>query len=183
MNWRDIKIDDMHKELDELRFVSEYPREFLLAYFKNLKQKIETIITQKSSSSAQTKPTIYLTDKKESLIDRIKQFEFECLSSVSLYNKQIVSPDTLNLIQAKLDSLSRCYILNDNFKEQVKEIDCLVYDELYRLQKYLFRGKTLVYLEKKLNNYSDDCFVYYDRKMKLILVNEFFGKKGLEIIK
>jgi len=82
----------------------------------------------------------------------------------------------------KLDALSRNYFLNDNFKEQVKEIECSIYDELYRLQKCLFRGKTLICLEKKMN-FPEDCFVCYEKKMKLILVNEFFGKKGLEIIR
>jgi hypothetical protein len=172
MNWRDVKIDEMHKELEELKFVAEYPREFLLAYFKNLKQKLE-IIMQSS-----IRPLI----NKELYLERIKTFELECLSSVSNYTKQIVSNESIYLIQMKLDLLSRNYILIDNFKEQCKEIDYLIYDELYRLQKYLFRSKTLIFLERKFN-FTDECLICYDKKIKLILVNEFFGKKGLEIIR
>ena len=37
-------INKTVKELEELKFVAEYPREFLLAYFKNLKQKLEIIM-------------------------------------------------------------------------------------------------------------------------------------------
>ena len=92
MNWRDIKIDEMHKELEELKFVAEYPREFLLAYFKNLKQKLE-IIMQSS-----IRPFI----NKELYLERIKTFELECLSSVSNYTKQIVSNESIYLIQMKL---------------------------------------------------------------------------------
>jgi hypothetical protein len=208
MNWRDLKVDEMYKELDELKFVADYPREFLLAYFKNLKQRIETslscsfsscsstaathrsVVTSPSSSSSSSSASVSASSlsrsslyfQRDTQFDRIKLFELECLSSVAQYSKQIVSLENICAIQMKLDSLSRNYFLNDNFKEQVKEIECSIYDELYRLQKYLFRGKTLICLEKKMN-YSDECFTCYEKKMKLVLVNEFFGKRGLEIIR
>ena len=80
------------------------------------------------------------------------------------------------------DSNEKIKIERNKFKEQCKEIDYLIYDELYRLQKYLFRSKTLIFLERKFN-FTDECLICYDKKIKLILVNEFFGKKGLEIIR
>lgn len=58
----------------------------------------------------------------------------------------------------------------------VKDIEELIYETRFQIEKVLFQNKTLICLDKVNSNYQEN-------QVKLIqITNEYFGKRGLEFL-
>jgi hypothetical protein len=178
MNWRDARTDKLHSSLVELKLIFEFPKEYLTHYFKNLKNKVD--------SSALSLLSLYKTNKIiidkingcwELIINRIKQFEQECLGNLSLMNnisdENSSSAQRIKQIEVKLNNL------NENMPNSA--LEQLLHDEFIKLEKIVFQNKCLLYFDDRNGTeLMRDLPCFYIGKL-IYVSNEYFDQEKVEL--
>jgi Leucine-rich repeat (LRR) protein len=193
-------LDSLKYKLNVLKQVTNNPRSHLESYFSDLKNEVTTSFYVKLDQQ-QMRHTDYSDTKLKlnlnEMLHKINEYESECISKstlIILENED--NNDLINSIELKLLMNTDLLNLND-----------LLYDEIYKLEKILFLNKTLFFIDKikyenETNNSqqqsnSDDSnesftetinlFHYMNNKNtfgKLVLIqNEYFGKRTIPFLK
>ena len=119
--------------------------------------------------------------KKVNLVKKVDLFENECLQKFRSnqfspgVSKEIV--EAIAQIASKIESLRT--------KEDLVELNELIYEKTYLLEKIIFNDRTITFVEKA-NCKLCEVFNEMDVKItfgKLIIVkNYYFGKRGLNFL-
>lgn len=173
----------LNKDLDALKSLFQLPRLYLSDFFTDLKRDIDLAVMQHGLNINRDNTEQHNTLSKVwvSMVDRVCQFENECYQKCRLnkfnpnVNKEL--SETITLIETKLQNLTT--------KEDAKEINELIYDNVYQLEKIIFINKTITFVDKKICKLCE-LFNEMDVKItfgKLLIVNnQYFGKRGLNFL-
>ncbi len=177
------EMDDLHKQIDELRIMFLFPVEFLTNHFKSIKSKIDSAAINLLTTCYNYRNQLKINESWELMCSRLKAYEKECINNCMLNLTDSLCDDItdkIKEIELKLNILSIEY----SFK-CAKELEQLITDETNRLQKFFFMNKSFIFVEKKSNSQNSlkaqlDLSTYFG---KLICIsNEYFGKTGTEYI-
>lgn len=141
-----------------------FPVEFLTNHFKILKTKIDYAALNLLATCYNYKNQVKINETWDLICYKLKIYEKECISNCLLNLTDELSneiTDKIKLIEIKMNS-----ILIDYNLKHFKDLEQIISDVIYRLQKFLFLNKSYLFVEKKSNN----------NYVKNIDMNTFFGK-------
>jgi hypothetical protein len=186
------KIKSLKLKIEKFRNIIQSPEMHLHEYFSEMKFKIDILfdplIVECQSETKKNK----LTDNWLEIIDRIKLFEYECMTchSMNRFEFNIEQFDALEtklnefliLVESKLVEYQDENKLSDlplqrqgnevvfNFTKQIDKIQ-------FDLDKSLFLNKTIVFLERDANLDKEVFFIKMDSTEtagKLLIISNIF---------
>ncbi len=188
-----ITVDTLYKELEELEALVQMPRLYLNNFFLNLRNEVDLAVAKQSQIKVTQEITLKLNENYELMIDKINEFERECLARPvkNIFTKAELE-EAIKMIEFIRERIRNLSIQDDEddgengkLDDLIMEIEDLIYDETNRLERIIFLNKTMIFLEEN-NSKLNDCFNkmnYLTSAGKLIFItNEYFGKRGLSNI-
>lgn len=182
MNWRDARTEKLFSNLVELKLIFEFPKEYLTHHFKGLKNRVDT--------SALNLISLYNTNKSlidkinecwELIINKIKQYELDCLTNLHVTNladENSTTAHRIKQIETKLNNLSENEKSNST---QSTLIEQMLNDELFKLEKIVFQSKCLLYLDNKNGiDFMRDLPSYFIGKL-VFVNNDYFEQEKLDL--
>lgn len=171
------------QDLDDLRTLFQLPLLYLSNFFTDLKRDIDLAAMKHSLniSPENTEQQMSLNKTWVSLVDKVNEFETNCyqagrvnkLSSALGHQVQ----DLIDLIETRIKNLKS--------KEDVNEINELIYEKLYELEKIVFMNKTITFVEKSeclISELFSEMEVKVSFGKLIIVTNEYLGKRGLNFL-
>ena len=185
MSWKNAKLAEINKQIENLKLIFECRRLYLANYCSELRTIVDLAQYNK----------IIGCEKDENLKNKIKEnwnlmiafidsFESECLKKSAnnrlgeTLTKQV--NQTILSIQIKMNDLDHMED-DDLFDKQTEAIDDLIYENIYAIERILFQKKTLFFFESNdtLKDYMNPDTMFG----KLIFIrNEHFGKRGIQFL-
>lgn len=180
------ELKRMAKSIADLKFQFEFPRLYLSNYFEELRNEIDLSIAKKMQQKPNEEIKRKLTEDYIQIIDRINSFENSCfkIRAANKFSNEFSDriKHSIEIIDAKVTHLKRrkhpdIY----DFMYYVLEIDDLVYEVHFQIEKLLFQNKTILFLDKETAKISKLFDTIFDCKL-IIISNGYFSKKGLNSI-
>jgi hypothetical protein len=195
----------LEEKLNALKLAFEFPRSYLSDYFINLRSKIDLAFVKKRFNlKEQLEKSIKLVDeanfdeiyneKSEELndnwikmIDKVNEFE-SFVFQVRTTNK--LTFDLTDQIAEQIKEIShKMNDLGNGVDESLfNEINFQIYDNLFQIEKYLFRNQCIYFVdrEKCESNKYGRMLIGLDYKTtagKLVIVtNEYFTTNTLDML-
>jgi hypothetical protein len=195
----------LEEKLNALKLAFEFPRSYLSDYFIDLRSKIDLAFVKKRFNlKEQLEKSIKLVDganfdeiyneKSEELndnwikmIDKVNEFE-SFVFQVRTTNK--LTFDLTNQIAEQIKEIShKMNDLGNGVDESLfNEINFQIYDNLFQIEKYLFRNQCIYFVdrEKCESNKYGRMLIGLDYKTtagKLVIVtNEYFTTNTLDML-
>lgn len=183
---KDNILNRIHKELSELKSAIEFPRLHISNYFTAIRTEIDLEIAKQF--------ILVPNDSKETLnknysefIGRLDTLETECLNRCSntLQNDLAIQISvSLRTIETRIKSIIKRqhYDIYD-FLYLAHEIDDLIYETQFQIEKSLLLNRTCVYLTKTSSLLDLFTSMSDSNSGKLIVItNSYFAKRGLSFI-
>lgn len=171
-------MEDLNKQVDDLRIMFLFPAEFLTNHFKNLKSKIDSAALNLLTTCYNMKNQAKINESWEQIIQKLKQYEKECLTNSITNLKEDFSNETTDKI--KQIELKLALLSIDYNQKAARELEHLIADEMNRLQRFFFLNKTFLFVEKKTSNKTLDLSAYFGKL--ICITNEYFSKNSTDFI-
>jgi len=172
-------MSDLMKKLDELKLMLEYPFMYLSDYFAALKNQVDLVFASKQLTASGEQLSL-INKTYEKIIHRVELFENECFKKRKNSSEHGIGE--LDQIRSKVFSLER--ILNSQISSNINELDTQIQHAKQLVQRYLFRNKTIVFLEKLIMPKETNENYLYNLREKLLIVNdEFISDNGIITLK
>jgi hypothetical protein len=143
------KMDEIKKQIDELKQMQQFPRYYLSKYFDQLKAQVDVKYVLK-------------LDEKEKYLEIIRHIEsFE----KDAYNKW--NSKSINTFDNEINSIEEKLKINLNLTDITKLID----EVKYRIEKTLFSNKSILFIEKPIFDCVSNSFL-------LIINDEYISTKN-----
>ena len=152
-----IYIEELSKQLDDLKKTLNDPETYIWTYFDELKRTIDLEYAKKDMDETDNEIKDELNKNWLEIIDKISEFENDCKSR-RLTNDHIVKEQTtekLSLIEQHLTHLKafensvKHIQTNKAIKSLHQQIKELIYDVTFVFGKIMFLNKTIVYLSRE----------------------------------
>lgn len=176
--------------LDELKWTIESPKIFLFDHFSNLINKIDFAAARQSQNVKNIRNNENLMKINQvwnRMFDVIKAFEMECFESL---NEKLLSNSFNEAIESTNEAIKSIEANLKRYKElssaEIDQIDELLYQEMNRIKKILFRNKSLIFFDRQ--HQQKDILIFNKMKNniffgKLIFVkDQFIGEMGLDYL-
>lgn len=139
------QIDELRDQLDVLKSIYDSPLSYLTQFFFNLKNDVANAFTLKLETSEEPSAKAKLNENWNEINAKIGAFEAECKQKLAPVE---LDEEKMSLIEMKLESYN---------EDLYAEINDLIYDETYKIEKILFLNKTMVFLDRtRISLISDD---------------------------
>lgn len=171
-----ISIDNFSKlnhQLEELKVLIDSPKKFLAKFFLELRNDINSsFIQQNEVTSDEHKQTVLLENWLK-MIARLNEFERDCFT----YLVNQLDHQVFDTTKIKLSQLSKTRPAN-TIEHLCQEIQELIQDEKLKIERILFRNRTITFMNKL--RLSDNLFLTdYDSKKKETV--RLFDKMDLDV--
>ena len=191
MNWKDPKTEKLYSNLVELKLLFEFPKEYLTHHFKGLKNRVDASALNLLSLYSTNKLVIdKINDCWEAIINRIRQFELECLSySASLMcnsnsnNNSNLAEESSSMTAQRIRSIETKlnYLTEQSSMMSIAHVEQMLNDELFKLERIVFQNKSILYLDNKNGlEYMRDLPQYFIGKL-VCITNEYFRQDRLDL--
>jgi hypothetical protein len=161
--------EEINKNFEKLKQIFQFPRFYLSEYFTNLKTEVDLAFSLEEQQADDR------TEFKKNWVDmiqRIENFEQECFKKKKTNVFNDVISDQVKFIELNLNDFNL-------------DIQSLIDETIYKIEKELFLNKTLIFLDESkcqtdiLQNFNTENTVG-----KLVFINnEYFDQNDLELIK
>ncbi len=184
-------LNSLMNDLMNLKQILACPRLYLAQHFSELISQIDLAAV----SLLNTKPE--KPDKKQqaeinkiqaswnSMTSYVQAFQDECLYQFDgdfIQSTIDITEASINKIETKINDLEALKTENEYVMiEKAEEIDLLIYDNVYRLLRILFRDRSVFFLEKKLFDVYVDERIFFGKLCHV--TDSYFGHKGVANIR
>jgi hypothetical protein len=181
------KLKQINRKFIQLKLASYNANEYIYNYFSDLRNEVDLAANSElaaNDNKDQIKES-ELTDNWIALIDQIKSYEKECLSSRTICNsiaEQVKAHRCVEMVNRKLNELNSQADKNEAFQN----IDHLLDEEIYKIEKSLFCNKTMIFLDKnkcELKALFNKMNLNVTLGKLIFITNEYFGKLSIETLK
>ncbi len=183
--------ENVFRIFEKLKMLVQLPRLYLSNYFSDIRTEIDLAFFEKELGIIDNENKLKLRHNWQEMINKVNSFEEECLIERSIKKFKEISCDSKPIV----DSLEEKYdsALKTNNEYELKHLEELAYDEMYKIETRLFQNRTIVFLDRSKSNNSKlfldylSLFAKLDNKTTvgklLIIPNHCFGEKEMCIIK
>jgi Leucine-rich repeat (LRR) protein len=123
----------LNENLDKLELIIQNPRSYLTYYLNDLRNEIDTSFKQRRMNETNEKQRNLLNITWLEMIQQIDLFEKD-LFTTNLINFKLIEKHDFKQIKT--------HSLNNNNNDSIE-------NELFKIEKYLFRNKTITFLTRK----------------------------------
>ena len=186
MNWKDPKTEKLYSNLVELKLIFEFPKEYLTHHFRGIKNRVDSSALNLISLYSNSKLLVdRINDNWEVIINRIRQFELECLShSASLmHNNNTVADESAALTAQRIRSIETklSYLTEHSSMMSIAHVEQMLNDELLKLERIVFQNKSILYLDNKNGlDFMRDLPQFFIGKL-VCISNEYFRQDKLDL--
>ena len=168
------------EDLKELQKIFDSPRIYIIEYFARLINNVDVACEKFLISQKGTISNLLVVEMQELIIERINATQDICLQKLNKdwFNTEQVKTlkKTINSIQELLESC-----LLNNIRQELVQLDELLYDCKTKLLSLLFYNKVVVFLTKDnfpmFNKLGQESF-----GSLLIVQDEFIGNRAFDIL-
>jgi hypothetical protein len=190
------KISKTFGMLENLRLLLEIPRLYISNYFDEIRKEIDFAINEKFFKNASASNDV-LNENWSLMIEKLHTYETAFLKNFPK-NKfsDTITHETANKIEA-LEHKSKL-ILSQQHSEpfteeyiqklsnELNQLENEIYDETVELEKLAFKSMCFIFIDQKMCK-LESCFEKMNKENTvgklLIIKNEYFGKRGVFLIK
>lgn len=191
-----ITINSLQSDLEDLQSLYQTPRLNLNNYFISLRSEIDLAVAKQSTIKTTNDIIKQLNDNYIKMIDLVNGYEQECFKkrhkNTFKPNESKQALEAIQFIKEKIDYLiikereqDENQADNDeDFSLNIIEIENLIYDETFNLEKIILLNKTMIFLDEscKVENLFNKMDYLCTAGKLLVIQNEYFGKRGLNLI-
>lgn len=180
------KLILLTKKFSLLKLAFYNPGEYIYNYFSDLRNEVDLAANLELANNEELieENENCFTDNWIDIIDRIKQFERECLHASSLSNSfiNVKTHKAVDLIQKKINDLG-----NQSVKsELIQEFEQIIDNEINKIEKILLCNKSIIFLDKEkceLKQLFSKMNLNLTIGKLLFVKNEYFSKQSMETLK
>lgn len=194
-SYKSKRINDLKKSIDNLKQF-KHPNLYISNYFNDLNKDISIAFEERLLNEEDINLSSVLKLDWSQIVQKIKIIENDCLSVLDDHtfsqnlkekiDRQVKKIEQkFDLFLLKNQNVEYKDIIEEEIYVQIQEINDLIYNKSIQIGKILFMNKTVVFIDKKS---CKNQKIFEDMNEKttvgilLIIHNEYFGKKGIELI-
>lgn len=160
MSLKIVKIEQLKEDYEQLKLLLTQPDLYIWNYFNDLKNDIDISFGTKLLEESREELNLAWVQ----MIDRVKEFEQECLAAhpnldqyrTFLETIEAKYTDLMAFVEGgnepkakKIKSYTNPYKEAEERRIRLIDFDELVYDETIKLEQILFLNKTIIFINKE----------------------------------